>query len=92
MKIHSLPLLQRRLCIKGVTGVLFLIFCRSGEELHRSNEQLNTFITFRKHCLEIMSTTTENKVTKKVEADEFGGPIGAAFLIVWSHYILIYFW
>ena len=23
---------------------------------------------------------------------EFGGPIGVSFLMVWSHYILLYFW
>lgn len=25
-------------------------------------------------------------------AQEFGGPVGALFLILWSHYILFYFW
>eukprot|EP00730_Choanoeca_flexa_P009044 TRINITY_DN12574_c4_g3_i13.p1 TRINITY_DN12574_c4_g3~~TRINITY_DN12574_c4_g3_i13.p1 ORF type:complete len:440 (+),score=75.27 TRINITY_DN12574_c4_g3_i13:144-1463(+) len=28
----------------------------------------------------------------KPGAKEFGGPLGAAFLILWSHYILYYFW
>ena len=23
---------------------------------------------------------------------EFGGPLGVGFLIIWSHYILFYFW
>ena len=27
-----------------------------------------------------------------VEELEFGGPIGVIFLILWSHYILFYFW
>jgi len=92
VEIRSLPLSQREWWIEGVTGVLLHTFCRSGTELHRSMKWLNSFITFRKHRLNRMPVTTENKVTKKVEADEFGGPIGAAFLIAWSHYILIYFW
>lgn len=25
-------------------------------------------------------------------AQEFGGPFGVLFLIIWSHYILFYFW
>jgi len=28
----------------------------------------------------------------KEEDYEFGGPIGVTALIIWSHYILIYFW
>ena len=28
----------------------------------------------------------------KEEAQEFGGAIGATALIIWSHYILLYFW
>ena len=26
------------------------------------------------------------------EEYEFGGPIGASALMIWSHYILLYFW
>ena len=26
------------------------------------------------------------------DALEFGGPIGVTFIIIWSHYILLYFW
>ena len=32
--------------------------------------------------------STGNKLVKY----EFGGPLGAMFLMIWSHYILIYLW
>ena len=32
------------------------------------------------------------KSAHKVEDYEFGGPIGVTALIIWSHYILFYFW
>lgn len=32
-----------------------------------------------------------NKVVNKHEY-EFGGPIGVLALMIWSHYILFYFW
>ena len=33
------------------------------------------------------------KTTKDLkETYEFGGPLGVLFLIIWSHYILFYFW
>lgn len=32
-----------------------------------------------------------NKVLNKQEY-EFGGPIGVLALMIWSHYILFYFW
>lgn len=32
------------------------------------------------------------KTAHKEEDYEFGGPIGVTALIIWSHYILIYFW
>jgi hypothetical protein len=29
---------------------------------------------------------------KEKEEMEFGGPIGVTALMIWSHYILLYFW
>jgi len=29
---------------------------------------------------------------KPKEALEFGGPVGASVLMIWSHYIVTYFW
>ena len=31
-------------------------------------------------------------ITNKTQNYEFGGPIGVTALMIWSHYILIYFW
>lgn len=32
------------------------------------------------------------KEQSKKEALEFGGPVGASALMIWSHYIVVYFW
>lgn len=31
-------------------------------------------------------------MVKKLDNYEFGGPIGVLALMIWSHYILFYFW
>lgn len=44
---------------------------------------------------QVASTEDGSSYTKaahKVEDYEFGGPIGVTALMIWSHYILIYFW
>eukprot|EP01041_Mallomonas_annulata_P008783 gene8783-18164_t len=45
-------------------------------------------------CKENKDMKTSNYAgnEKSKEYFEFGGPIGAVFLILWSHYILFYFW
>ncbi len=31
-------------------------------------------------------------MVKKLDEYEFGGPVGVVALMIWSHYIVLYFW
>ncbi len=31
-------------------------------------------------------------MVKKLDDYEFGGPVGVLALMIWSHYIVLYFW
>jgi hypothetical protein len=39
-----------------------------------------------------MNTGKEDSKTAKIHEFEFGGPIGVSALMIWSHYIVLYFW
>ncbi|EDQ88527.1 uncharacterized protein MONBRDRAFT_37477 [Monosiga brevicollis MX1] len=44
------------------------------------------------HAVTPTSAPASKKAAPEAMEIEFGGPVGAAFLIIWSHYILFYFW
>jgi hypothetical protein len=54
----------------------------------------------RQFVLHFLSTTMGNKdvdaanygMVKKLDDYEFGGPVGVLALMIWSHYIVLYFW
>ena len=38
-----------------------------------------------------MGSSTKNQTDEKIIM-EFGGPIGSVFIIVWSHFLMLYLW